>query len=467
MLGRQGVQFGVTMLLAYLLSPKDFGLMAMLGVFLALGSTMMDSGFTQALIRLDNPGQKDYSTAFYTNLLLGLVVYCLLFATSPLIASFYEEPKLTVLVRVVGLAIVFNAFQMVQVAKLSRALNFKAQLQATLPASVLSGGGAIFLASLGLGVWALVGQMLTSAILVTLFLWMQRIWRPSFEFSGQSLMGMYQFGYKLFLSGVIATVFKNLYVLAIAKSFSIGEAGMYFFADKVKDMLVMQMVAAIQNVTYPALATKKNNVALLKGSSRKLIRVMTFFLFPFLLVFSALTPVVFELFLPEKWGAASFYLQLMIVASLMAPINSVNLNILKVVGRSDLFLFLEVLKKSMLAIILFFSIDFGVVGVMVGQIVQSFLGAIINSFFTKKLIGYSLREQVSDFFPALFLASIIAGFVFFGQFEFYYPPILELIAFSVMSAIFYLSISKILGFSQLNFFISLLFNRFSKKTRAI
>lgn len=195
-LARRGITVAVTLLLAYFLTPEDFGLVAMMAVFLALGASLMDSGFRQALIRLKDATQIDFNTGFYANITLGLLAYAILFLSAPWIASFYQEPKLVDLVRVASLAIIINAFQVIQVTILSRDLNFKAQLKANLPAAVISGVLAVALAYLDWGVWALVTQMLVSALLVTLLLWMQNIWRPSLSFSFSSLKKMYNFGYK-------------------------------------------------------------------------------------------------------------------------------------------------------------------------------------------------------------------------------------------------------------------------------
>ncbi len=463
LVSRRGVQVLVTLLLAYFLSPEDFGLVAMLTVFLALGTTLMDSGLKQALIRLKTPNQKDFATAFYANIFLGLVAYVLLFVSAPLIAQFYQEPRLIDLIRVVSLAILFSSFQTVQVATLSRELNFKAQLKANLPASILSGILAIVLAYLDFGVWALISQMLASVLLISIFLWMQRLWRPTLEFSKQSLVEMYHFGYKLFLSSVIDTVFNSLYIIVIAKVFSIATAGLYFFADRIKEMVVMQLVMAIQNVTYPALSTKQDDLVQLKASYKKLVKVMTFLLFPVFLFFAALSPLIFEMFLPDKWNEANLYLQLMIIASLLIPLHSINLNILKVLGRSDLFLLLEIAKKTLLALILFISIDYGIIGVLIGQIVQSVLGYFINTYFTKRLIDYTIYDQFKDFLPGLVLSGLIAGIIYFLQLELDCIPVVELISFSVLAFSLYFLGAYLLRLHAFELIKDLLEKKFKKK----
>lgn len=435
---RRGVGIGVTLLLAYFLTPEDFGLVAMMAVFLALGASLMESGFKQALIRLKDATQVDFNTAFYANMLLGVVAYAILFGAAPWIALFYEQPGLVDLIRVAGLAVIVNSFQVVQVSILSRKLNFKTQLKVNLPAAILSGLLAVALAYLGWGLWALVAQMLVSAMLVTLLLWAQRIWRPNLSFSFVSLRQMYNFGYKLFLSGVLDTVFRNMYVIVIAKFFSASVAGLYFFAEKIKELVISQLVTSIQTVTYPALSTMQDDNVRLKAGYRKVIAMATFLLFPAMLFLAALSQPLFELLLPEKWWPAVVYLQLMALAGLLIPIHAINLNILKVKGRSDLFLYLEILKKAMIVLILWVSFQYGVVGILIGQIIGSVLAYIPNSYFSYRLIGYSVKEQLADFMPGLVLSAAIAGLIFGLQAWAQWWAFAELVVFGLLAGLLYL-----------------------------
>jgi O-antigen/teichoic acid export membrane protein len=454
-LGRRGVQVLVTLVLAYFLTPDDFGLLGMLAVFLALGTSLMESGFKQALMLLKSPTQDDYNTAFYANIGLGSLAYGLLYASAPGIAQFYEEPRLTDLIRVVSVAVVIGGFQVVQVAILSRDLNFSAQLKANLPAAVLSGLLAILMAYHGFEVWALIAQVVSSVFFISVFLWLQTDWRPTLSFSLPSLSGMYRYGYKLFLSGAIDTVFRNLYVIVIAKVFSAATAGLYFFADRIKQMLILQLVAAIQNVAFPALAQKQGSRVELKRAYRKLLKVMTFILFPTVLVFAALTNLLFDVFLPGKWQSASLYLQLMLLAGVLIPVHSTNLTILKVQGRSDLFLLLEIVKKTLLAAILFITIQYGVVAVLMGQVVLSFIGYFINSYFSGRLMDYGTWEQFTDFLPNLILASLVAVSVFALQPFIEWPPVLELALLGPSSVVIYLLLARLLQFEALTIIIEL------------
>lgn len=462
-LARRGITVAVTLLLAYFLTPEDFGLVAMMAVFLALGASLMDSGFRQALIRLKDATQVDFNTGFYANITLGLLAYALLFLSVPWIASFYQESKLVDLVRVASLAIIINAFQVIQVTILSRDLNFKAQLKANLPAAVISGVLAVALAYFDWGVWALVTQMLVSALLVTLLLWMQNIWRPSLSFSFSSLKKMYSFGYKLFLSGVLDTVFRNMYVIVIAKFFSASIAGLYFFAEKIKELVISQLVSSIQTVTYPALATLQDDNIRLKAGYRKVLAMTTFLLFPVMLFLAALSQPLFEFLLPEKWLPAVIYLQLMTIAGVLYPLHSINLNILQVKGRSDLFLYLEVLKKIMVVLVFWVSFKFGIIGILIGQMVTSILAYIPNSYFSYHLIGYSIKEQLADFVPALLLSTTIAGLIFILQDLLEWWPLAELVVFGVLAGILYLMGAHFLKLSAYELTKELLMKKLKNK----
>ena len=434
----KGIGTVITLLLARFLTPGDYGLVAMMAVFLAIANSLMDSGFKQALIRLEGVGQSDFNTAFYTNLGLGIISYILLFLAAPLIASFYNEPVLIILIRIAGFNIIIQSFQVVQSAALSRALNFKAQLQATVPAGIVSGPIAIALAYMGFGIWALIVQMLLASLITTAMLWFLQGWRPSLDFSRHSMASMYNFGYKLFLSGFLDTVFQNLYVIVIAKLFSASVAGCYFFASKLRDLLISQLVGSIQNVTYPALATMQSDNKRLKEGYRKVIQVTTFLLFPSMLLLAALADPIFKALLPAKWLPASLYLQLMCIAAVMYPLSSINLDVLKVKGRSDLFLYLEIFKKIMVVLILAITYRYGVTAILIGQILGSVLAYIPNSFFSKKLISYTLREQVADFLPGLTLSGIVALIVYVTGLLLTWPALAKLGILALTSCVLYI-----------------------------
>ena len=413
MMGRQGIGILVTLFLARFLAPRDFGLVAMLSVFFAIANALMDVGFRQALIRKKDVTSADYSTMFFTNLGLGFVAYCLLFISAPFIAVFYNEPRLVVLARAVGVVVIINSFQLVQVVDLTRRMDFKTQFKVTIPAGVISGIAAITMAYKGFGVWSLATQMILSPLLITVSLWRVNSWRPTREFSTGSFRGLFGFGSKLFLSGLLDIVFRNIYVVVIAKLFTASITGYYFFATKVRDAILHQLSGSIQKVTYPALSSIQDDGERLKKGYRQVVQATTYIIFPAMVFLGVLARPLFEVFLQPKWFPGIPYLQILCISGLVYPMHLVNLNMLQVKGRSDLFLYLEILKKILIVFVLIISVRFGIWGLLWGQVFTSFVAYLPNSYFSAKLIGYGPFEQLKDVLPALFGSVLAGGVIFF------------------------------------------------------
>lgn len=442
---KRGVSILVTLLLARFLVPEDFGLLAMMTVFIAIAAALMDSGINQAVIRKQDPNESYFSTAFYTNIGLGIVAYILLFIASPYIAGYYDESRLTLLLRVAGIVVIINSFKVIQVSMLSRALNFKAQMKASLPAAIISGIVAVVLAYQGFGIWALIAQTLLSALIAVVIYWWIQPWRPVFAFELSSLKEMYGFGYKLFLSGLLNTVAKNIYVLVIAKIFSTAEAGLFFFASRIKDMVITQLVTSVQQVTYPALSKLQDDDKRLKESYRQVLQTITFILFPAMLMLAALAEPIFELLFPERWLPAVPYLQLMSIVGILTPLHAINLNVLKVKGRSDLFLGLEVIKKLTLAAVLFISYRYGVIGILIGRGIQSVIVYVPNAYFSSTLINYKINEQIRDVAPNLVLATAVSLVVYTLTETISLPPIVSVALNGLVGLFLYILVAKIVN----------------------
>ena len=250
---------------------------------------------------------------------------------------------------------------------------------------------------------------------------------------------MFSFGSRLFAASTIDTIFSNLYVFVIAKLFYASIVGYYFFADKIKDLIVSQLVSSIKNVTYPALSTIQNDNLRLKDGYRKVLRVTTFTLFPAMVFLAALSEPLFTVFLPDNWRPAVPYLQLLCLAGILMPVHMLNLNILQVKGRSDLFLRLEIIKKFMLVVTLMISLKFGIYGILIGRIITSVLGYFPNSYFSSRLINYPVREQLADFLPTLFLSGVIGGLVYTSVTLLDWPAFAELAVFGLLASALYLS----------------------------
>ncbi|MFO8021531.1 MAG: lipopolysaccharide biosynthesis protein [Perlabentimonas sp.] len=460
---RRGVSILVTLLLARFLVPEDFGLLAMMTVFIAIATALMDSGIKQAVIRKLDPGDTYYSKVFYVNIALGILAYSLLFFASPFIADFYDESRLTVLIRVAGCVVIINAFQVIQVAMLSRDLNFKLQMKANVPAGIASGTVAVLMAYYGFGVWSLITQTVLNALLVVVVYWWVQPWRPTKVFDIPSFKEMYRFGYKLFISGLLNTVSRNIYVLVIAKIFSASVAGLYFFAEKIKGLVISQLASSIQAVTYPALSTLQDDDRKLKEGFRSVMRVTTFMLFPAMLILSALAYSFFEAAFPERWMPAATYLQIMCIVGILYPVHSINLSILKVKGRTDIYLGLEVFKKITLFLILFVSHRYGVIGILIGSGVQSVLAYFPNSYFVNRLINYSVKEQLIDIMPNLGISIVVSSVVFWLSASLSFPPIIKLFLLSSLGASAYLILAKVLNLDAYQLLETMFIKRFSKR----
>lgn len=455
-LGRRAISLLVTLLLAYFLAPEDFGLLAMMALFLALATNLMDSGVKEALVRLPDVSDSDLSSAFFLNLGLGFIAYLALCFAAPWIANFYHEPRLVALLQVSGLVVVINAFQVIQIVIMTRSLDFKSQVKITLPASIVSGLIAIVMGYWGMGVWALIGQMISSSVLITVFFWAKSFWRPRFVVNGSFFLEILNFGYKLFISGVLSILAKNIFTAVIAKLYSTTTAGLYYLSEKMLDVLMGQLVYAIQNVTYPVLSSIQDDTSRLKLGYRKILRISVFIIFPIVLVAAALAEPLFKLIFSEKWWAASSYFQIMCLGFVLYPLHAINLNILKVRGRSDLFLKLEIIKVSISILILTITLNKGVEAILLGQVLSSIIAYFSNGYYSMQLIKYSLLEQFQDFAPSFTLATLSALLIYFSQCWLHWHYLMEVILFATLGAVFYLAFAyhlKLNAFTDLKAFI--------------
>lgn len=406
------LSFIITIVLARILEPAEFGIIAMFAVFINIGTSLMDSGLTSSLIRTNNANERDYSTVFFFNLIGSAVIYSILFLLAPYLALFYKQEILTNIIRVYGFTLILNAFFTVQNTRLSKSMNFKAQTIISIP-SVLGGGIlGITLATMGYGVWSLVWMSLFNSFLSTVMHWIYSSWRPSWVFDKQSFKQHFLFGYKMTLSGLIETIYQNIFIIIIGKFYSATQLGFYSRASTLSQFPVSNISAALNKVTYPMFATISNDDKKLKSIYKKLLQQVLFWNAPTLIFLSVIAEQLFRFLLTEKWLPAVPYFQILCFAGVMYPLHAYNLNILKVKGRSDLFLRLEVIKKVISVIGIIIAIPFGIYGLLYFQLIFSVLGYFINSFYSGKIISYSFKEQVLDIFPSLALSFIIGAFCY-------------------------------------------------------
>lgn len=406
----QGIQFIIQIFLARLLLPEEFGLIGMITIFIAVSTSIIDSGFTSALIREKNSTQEDYSTVFYFNLLMAVALYILLYIGAPVISKFFYEPTLTSILRVLALTLIFNSFGLVQKTMLLKKIDFKTQTIINIISSIVSGIIAIGAAYKGFGVWSLVIRTILMQLIQSTLVCVLNKWVPSFVFKIESFRKVFGFGWKLLLSGLIDTMYKNIYYLIIGRWFSATQLGYYTNAKKLEDMASSSIATSVQKVSYPVLSSMAGDDVKLKSGYRKILKNSVFITFPVMIGGAIIADPLIKIVFGQKWIPSIFYFQLLCFSGMLYPLHVVNLNILKVKGRSDLFLRLEIIKKVisiiLIAIVLF--CNFGIEGLLWLAIIESIIEYFINSHYSGEFIFYSTKDQLIDILPIAISVVIMA-----------------------------------------------------------
>lgn len=407
----QGMQFVFMLVMARLLTPQDYGLIGMLSIFLAISQSLIDSGFSNALIRKQHRTEQDYSTVFYFNIVIGFSLYGVLFLMAPFVADFYAMPELTAVMRVVCLTLVINSLAVVQRAIFTVKVDFKTQAKASFVSALLSGILGVSLAYCGYGVWALAIQQLTSGGLNTLLLWWYSKWKPLWTFSWHSFHELFSFGSKLLLSGLLDTTYNNIYPIVIGKMFSAGELGHFTRAQHFSAFPSSNVTGVLQRVTYPVLCSIRNDAERLSGIYRKFLKLSAFIVFPLMVGLAGVSRSSVILLLGEQWIFCGDLLQIICFSMMWYPIHSINLNLLQVQGRSDLFLRLEIIKKIVGILILCITIPIGLEAMCWGMIVSSLIALFINTYYTGRLIAVGFFLQMRDLAPTLLLCILMFALV--------------------------------------------------------
>lgn len=405
----QGVQFLIMIIMARLLTPKDYGLIGMLAIFLAVAQSLIDSGFSQALIRKQDRTDVDNSTVFYFNIVVSSALYLILFIAAPFVADFYNQPELTSVMRVVCLGVILNSLAVVQRALLTVRIDFKTQAKASLSAAVISGCIGIVLAYCGFGVWSLVVQQLLNLSVNTLLLWIFSKWRPIAVFSWKSFHELFAFGSKMLASGLLDTLYRNIYPIVIGKLFSASSLGHYTRAHQFSEFPSSNVTGIIQRVTYPILCGIQDETERLAIVYRKFLKLSAFIIFPLMIGLSAVARPFIDIALGTQWGFCGQLLQIICFAMMWYPIHAINLNLLQVKGRSDLFLRLEIIKKILGITVLCITAPFGLVVMCYGQIFNSIVALVINTYYTGKLINVGFIRQMKDLLPTILLSLTMFG----------------------------------------------------------
>lgn len=451
----QGVQFLIMIIMARLLTPKDYGLIGMLAIFLAVAQSLIDSGFSQALIRKQNRTDVDNSTVFYFNIIVSCSLYLILFISAPFVADFYNQPELTSVMRVVCLGVILNSLAVVQRALLTVRIDFKTQAKASLSAAVFSGCIGIVLAYSGFGVWALVVQQLLNLSVNTLLLWIFSKWRPIAVFSWDSFHELFAFGSKMLASGLLDTLYRNIYPIVIGKLFSASSLGHYTRAQQFSEFPSSNITGIIQRVTYPVLCGIQDDMERLTNVYRKFLKLSAFVIFPFMMGLSAVAKPFINISLGSQWEFCGQLLQVICFAMMWYPIHSINLNLLQVKGRSDLFLRLEIIKKILGITVLCITAPFGLIVMCYGQIFNSIVALAINTYYTGKLINVGFIRQMKDLFPTILLSLTMFGTILLVN-GFMESNMYRLIIGIMVGIVVYVSGSYIFKFKELQTLFSLI-----------
>jgi putative polysaccharide transporter/flippase len=451
----QGIQFILSIIIARLVMPSEYGLIAMLTIFLAIAQCFIDSGFGNALIQKQNRTETDYSTVFYFNIAVALFFYFILYISAPYIASFYQEPQLNTITKWVGFNVVLMSFSIVQRTKLTINLDFKTQAKASLSAVIISGTIAIYLAYHKYGIWALVSQSLINNFLNTLFLSIQTRWIPKLAFSKQSFKRLFSFGSKLMLSGLLDTIYMNLYSLVIGRFYSPANVGFYNRSSTIAQYPSSNIVSIISRAIYPVQCSEQNDTEKLSNSFHKYLRMECYIIFPLMIGLAVLSGPLINTLLTEKWSPAAPLLSILSIAYMSYPIMSLNTQILKVKGRSDYFLKAEIIKKGVALIILCITLPFGIEILCLGLILYNIMDMAIIIFYAKKVIKTSYSKQIKELGP-IFVLSVTMGLIVYVITQlFNYNNSLELIIGLIIGIIYYLGASKILKFQEFQILLSI------------
>ncbi len=457
-IGARGVNFLVIMYLARILEPEDFGLIGMIMIFIELSRILIDGGLAGSLIRTQNADESDYATVFFINLFGSVFIYGCCFFSAPYIADFYEQPVLVDILRFYCIGFVISSLSIVQKTKLSKELDFKTQMKVNLPAILLSGIIGIGAASLGFGVWSLVFMYLTKETIVTILFWYFSNWYPRLEFNLKKYKYHFDFGYKLTVSEVISRLGDNLYHIVIGKFFSPASLGFYTRADTTSQFPVFILYNTLNRVTFPVFAIIKNQAGKLKAVYKKLLQQVIFCFAPVMLIGVVLAEPLIVFLFSDKWLLAVPFFQLLCIKGIYTPIHAYNLNILKVYDRTDLILLLQCFNVILVFINIYLTMQYGVYGLLVGQIVIANISFFINTYYSGRYIDYGSLEQIKDLLPTVFLAVITMMAVYWLDTRIFidFSNFFRLVFGSLSGGLLFLLLAKVVNLSALEFSTELL-----------
>ncbi len=453
----QLVTFVVGIILSRLLSPEMFGLVGMVMIFIAISEIFVNSGFQQSLIRKQDAGQADFSTIFYTNLAVALLFWCLLQIIGPYVASFYNQPILEEILPVFGIVVFIDSFSLIQKTDLTRRLDFKLLAKISVVSNIVGGLIGILAAFMGLGVWSLVLKSIIQKLTSTLMLWIQNSWRPILVFKLELLKEHFKFGSRLLISGIIDTFFANLYYLVIGKYFSSAEVGYYSRADQFQKLPSSNFSNIISRVSYPIMSSLSDSKDELRKVFTQILVGSVFLVVPMMLTLAAISDTLILVLIGEEWLPSVVYLQLLSVIGAFYPIHHLNLLIPQVMNRTDIFLRIEIVKKSLLVFIVLLGINWGILWMLKATIVFNIIVFFIHAWWTFKFIHFKIKDQIISLLPPFFFGLII--FVLIHSFKIFFfldNSILFLIEQLILAVVLFFLGSRLFFSTYFNIVLSLL-----------
>lgn len=411
-IANQGITFLVGLVLARLLTPEDYSLIGIIVIFIAVFNSIVDSGFSNALIRKKDATDKDYNTVFVSNLVISIVLCATLYLSAPAIAGFFARPPLTDLLHVMSFIIIINAFAIIQRTILMKNIDFRTQTKISLISSISSGVVGIGMAVFGYGVWALVGQQLSRQGLNTVFLWIYARWYPRLQFSTESFRELFGFGWKLLVSCLIDTVWKEIYQVVIGKCYAPAMLGQYTRAQQFASIFSSNLTSIVQRVSYPVLSSIQDDKARLKAGYKRIIKISMLLSFVLMLGMAGCAKSMIQVMVGDQWLPAVPLLQIISFQMMLYPLHALNLNMLQVEGRSDLFLRLEIIKKAIAVGPILLGIFVNIYWMLAGSVFTGIIAYYLNAYYSGPAIGYSIKEQIKDILPSFGIAIVMAAVVY-------------------------------------------------------
>ncbi len=457
------LSFVSNLILARYLTPDDYGAIGMLTLFIALGETFVDSGLGAALIQKKDATELDYSTVFWTNLLISILLYVILFFTAPFISIFYKMEILTPVLRVKSICLIIQGFRIIQTTRLQKILNFKKISLVYLSASLISTTISIICAICGLGVWSLVIKTLTDTFIRTCIFWFIGKWKPLLKFSFKSFKELFSYGGVMLSTSIFMTIYSNLQTLIIGRVFSASDLGYYTQAYKLENIPVNAFDEIVNQVSFPIFSTLKDNNEKLKNGLRKIIISICYIVFPMMVFFIVCSKPIFQFLYTSKWDKSIPYFRYLCLMGMMYIVNTMHTNLLKASGRKKLYFNLQVGKRIFGMILIIASVYFGMQSLLITLVCIEYLFFIINGIFTKKVINYKLHEQILDILPTYLLSFAVGGGVYFIFMNITLPNVLIIIFELILYIVLFVGLSALFKFKGFKIYKDIVIEKFSKK----